>query len=322
MIVAEQITHVYPALRNQSERTALDDFSLTVPDGAFCILAGPNGSGKSTLFRLLCGLGAPSRGRVSICGHDLATAPDDARKALGVVFQSPAVDKHLSIAENLDIHGALYGLSRADRRTRATEALDWTRLKDRTHERVDTLSGGLARQVELAKALMTRPRALILDEPTTGLDPAARRAFLDALTRIQKDTGMTVLMTSHIFSDGEAADQVAIMQDGRLLAHDSPDALTARMGREVIVLRSADVVKLTAALAAESLSPRTTGPSELRLEDLDPAETITTVDRILNRHRALVDSLEVRRPSLEDVFVHLTTSGNGKTAADGKRSAA
>jgi len=231
MISIKNLSHVYPGSRKNPPRTAIADITLEVEDGAFCILSGPNGSGKSTLFRILCGMTKPSRGEVIIAGFDLARDPDGVRGALGVVFQSPAVDKYLSVQENLDLHADLYGLKGAERVERFTEALAWTDLKDRLNDRVETLSGGLARQVELAKCLLTRPRVLLLDEPTTGLDPNSRRNFLSALHRIQKERGMTVLMTSHIFSEAEDVDRVAVMKGGHLLAFDTPAALRRQLGQ-------------------------------------------------------------------------------------------
>ena len=238
MIQIENLSHVYPASRKTPARKAIDGLTLTVEEGQFCILSGPNGSGKSTLFRILCGMAYPSSGTIRIGGYDLLKEPAKARAQMGVVFQSPAVDKHLSVAENLKLHADLHGLSGRDLYERTDEALGWTDLKDRQNDKVMTLSGGLARQVELAKCLLTRPRLLLLDEPTTGLDPASRRNFVDALHKIQRGRQMTVLMTSHIFSEAEDADRVAIMKGGVLLANDSPQALRGQLGREMVVVQS------------------------------------------------------------------------------------
>ncbi|GAB3124666.1 ABC transporter ATP-binding protein [Novispirillum itersonii subsp. nipponicum] len=308
MILIRNLRHTYPGTRRQSARNALRDLSLEIPAGQFCILSGPNGSGKSTLFRILCGLAAPSSGSVSIGGHDLATAPERIRPLMGVVFQSPAVDKNLSVQENLTLHADLHGL-RGTAAGRMTEALAWSDLKDRLGDRVETLSGGLARQVELAKCLMTRPQILLLDEPTTGLDPASRRSFILALRRLQRDRKMTVLMTSHVFSDAEFADSVAILRDGALMAHDTPDRLKAMVGTEMVVIRPRDPAAFATVLETGFSRRPVRYGDELRIENIPPAEAVPLIAAVLDHHRADVLSIGVKQPDLEDVFVHVTGRG-------------
>lgn len=311
MILIRNLRHTYPGTRRQSARNALRDLSLEIADGQFCILSGPNGSGKSTLFRILCGLATPSSGTVTIGGHDLATAPERIRPLMGVVFQSPAVDKNLSVQENLTLHAELHGLRGAAATARITEALSWSDLKDRLGDRVETLSGGLARQVELAKCLTTRPQILLLDEPTTGLDPASRRSFILALRRLQRDRRMTVLMTSHVFSDAEFADSVAILRDGTLLAHDTPDRLKAMVGTEMVVIRPRDPAAFAAVLETGFARTPIRYGDELRIENIPPEEAVPLIAAVLANHRDDVLSIGVKQPDLEDVFVHVT----GRTAA-------
>ncbi len=306
MIVIESLTHVYPGGRRQSPRKALNGVSLTVPEGTFCILSGPNGSGKSTLFRILCGLAVPSQGRVSVGGHDLLSDPRAVRDLLGVVFQSPAVDKQLGVLENLRLHADLHGIRGAAFQERLEEALAWSDLKDRLGDRVETLSGGLARQVELAKVMLTRPRVLLLDEPTTGLDPGSRRAFLTALKRLQRDRRMTVLMTSHVFVEAEDADAVAIMRGGDLLAHGSPQALKARVGKEMVVVTARHPGLLSDALSRDLGLTVLRHGDELRVEDVPDDAPVGLIDQILKRWPTDVTSVAVKQPTLEDVFIHVT----------------
>ena len=221
----------------------------------------------------------PSAGSIRIGGHDLLSSPGKARAEMAVVFQSPAVDKHLTVAENLALHADLYGLRGQEREKRLVEALAWTDLRDRLNDKVDTLSGGLARQVELAKCLLTRPRLLLLDEPTTGLDPASRRAFLTALHDIQRQRNMTVLMTSHIFSEAEDADHVAIMKNGILLAFDSPQVLRGQLGREMVVVQSPVAEALEARIHAD-LGYRThRHGDEIRLEETDTNASLPVLEQ-------------------------------------------
>lgn len=307
MITIENLTHIYPGSGKTAPRTAISDLSLEVKEGEFAILSGPNGSGKSTLFRILCGLALPTSGKVRVAGLDLFAQPAKVRAVMGVVFQSPAVDKHLSVAENLKIHADLYGLGGAEFIRRRDEALSWTDLAERLEQKVDTLSGGLARQVELAKVLMTDPKVLLLDEPTTGLDPVSRRNFLGALHRLQKQRGMTVLMTSHVFAEADDVDRVAIMREGKLLAHDTPSALKAMIGTEMVVIQAKDTEGLAAKLRAEmGLAVRCIG-DEVRLEETENGESLPLLERILERYRPEVQSISIKQPGLDDVFVHVTS---------------
>ena len=306
MIQIKNLRHVYAAARKQPERTALADLTLSVAEGEFVILSGPNGSGKSTLFRILCGLAQPTRGQVAIGGLNLFTQAAEVRRIMGVVFQNPAVDKHLTVAENLRIHADLYGIVGAEFLARRQEALSWTDLGDRLDHKVDTLSGGLARQVELAKVMMTRPKFLLLDEPTTGLDPGSRRNFLAALHRLHRERGMTVLMTSHVFSEAEDVDRVAIMREGQLLAFDSPQALKSKIGTEMVVVRPTDPDRIGKELREHlGLAVRRHG-DELRLEETENGDGLPLLERILERWRPDILSISIKQPDLEDVFVHVT----------------
>jgi ABC-2 type transport system ATP-binding protein len=310
MINISHLTHVYPGSRKSPQRIAVDDLSLVIDDGEFCILSGPNGSGKSTLFRILCGMALPSKGTITIGGIDLLKKPAKARAQMAVVFQSPAVDKHLSVGENLRLHAALYGLKGGDYDERLVEAIEWTDIKTRLADKVDTLSGGLARQVELAKCLLTRPSILLLDEPTTGLDPASRRSFIQALHKIQRDRKMTVLMTSHIFSEAEDADRVAIMKGGRLLALDTPQSLRAQLGKEMVVVQSRQADTLEKRIRIDlNLKTRQFG-DEIRLEETSNGDSLPVLEQLLARYRPDIDSIAIKQPTLEDVFIHLT----GKSA--------
>ena len=317
MIVIQDLTHVYPGSRKNGPRKALDALTLSVNEGEFAILSGPNGSGKSTLFRILCGLALPSAGSVRVGGFDLFAEPAKVRGILGVVFQNPAVDKQLSVAENIRLHADLYCITGAEFAARRDEALAWTDLGDRLDQKVETLSGGLARQVELAKVLMTRPRVLLLDEPTTGLDPMSRRNFLDALHRLHRERGMTVLMTSHVFSEAEDVGRVAIMREGKLLAYDSPQVLKARIGTEMVVVQpDGDAEAFAEVLRAElGLAVRRHG-DELRLEETENGEGLPLLERMLERYRPRIRSISIKQPDLDDVFVHVTSRAVPERAKD------
>lgn len=311
MLQLINVCHTYAGGRKKGKdgtvpRPALTDVSFTVPQGEFVILSGPNGSGKSTLFRILCGLTLPSSGTITVDGLDLRTQMAAIRPLLGVVFQSPAIDKQLTVIENLRMQADLYTLPRRELTARCDEVLAWTDLKERLSQRVETLSGGLARQVELAKVLLTRPKLLLLDEPTTGLDPSSRRNFLMALRKIQKEQGITTLMTSHIFSDAETVDRVAILRQGQLLACDTPAALKCTLGCEVVVIVPRNPEEFARTLRDNLSYPVQLCGDEVRVEGLGLGAGVPLLENIMDRWRGEIQTIALKKPDLEDVFVHVT----------------
>lgn len=199
-------------------RVALADVSLVVPRGRFVALLGPNGAGKTTLFALATRLYATRRGTVSIFGHDLSRAPSAALGELGVVFQSRTLDLDLTVRQNLAYHAALHGLSGRAVRARIAALMERVGLADRLDEKVRALSGGQARRVEIARALLHGPRLLLLDEPTVGLDLASRAAIVQMVRALVRDEGIAVLWATHIFDEVEKDDQVYVLNRGRIIA--------------------------------------------------------------------------------------------------------
>src|SRR2546421_7257120 len=197
------------------DRAALTDLNLSIDRGEIFGFLGPNGSGKTTLFRILSTLLPIQPGHVAIAGLDLATHRDEIRRQIGVVFQAPSLDKQLTAAENLRHQGHLYGLGGADLEKRIDEMLARVGLSERPREYVSTFSGGMRRRVELAKGLLHRPRVLLLDEPSTGLDPGARIDLWRYLREIQSQ-GVTVLVTTHLMEEAEHCSRLAIIDGGRL----------------------------------------------------------------------------------------------------------
>lgn len=199
-------------------RAALSDVSLDVPPGRFCALLGPNGAGKTTLFSLLTGLFAAPSGRITLAGHDLAHAPRAALARLGVVFQQPTLDLDLTVRRNLLYFAGLHGLAGREAEARAMAALDRLGMAERAGEVVRNLNGGHRRRMEIARALVHRPAVLLLDEPTVGLDAAARTAITAHVHDLARD-GMAVLWATHLTDEVGDADDLAVLHKGRLLAH-------------------------------------------------------------------------------------------------------
>ncbi len=240
-IRASNLCRTFPGSRGRAPRAALDDLSLTVPIGEWVALLGPNGSGKSTLIRLISTADRANDGTLEALGSTIGGDTTDARalrrykSGLGVVFQSPGLDRLLTIRENLLAQASLFGLSGRASTERITSAARRFELIDRLDDRVGSLSGGLARRADLARALLHHPRLLLLDEPTAGLDLDARTRFLDTIADLRReaaDTGrpLTVLMTTHLMDEAERADRVVMMHEGRIVADGAPSDLRAALG--------------------------------------------------------------------------------------------
>lgn len=292
------------ALRRRfGDRLALDGVSFSVARGEVFGLLGPNGGGKTTLFRILSTLIAPTSGMARVGGAGVADAPHDARRQLGVVFQKPSLDGKLSVAENLDCHGQLYGLAGRRLQERTAATLAQLGLVDRQHDRVETLSGGLQRRVELAKALLHEPPILLLDEPSTGLDPGARRDFLGHLLHLRDTTGATIVLTTHYMEEAERCDRVAILHEGRVVRIGRPADLKREVGGDVVVLHADDLAALQAGIRGRFGFEADIVDGSLRLERERGHEFVRDV---VAAFPDAISSVTYGKPTLEDVFVHAT----------------
>lgn len=209
---------------------AVDGLSFEVQRGALFGFLGPNGAGKSTTVSVLCTLRPPTSGRAEVAGFDVARAPHEVRRRIGVLFQDPCVDDRLTGLENLKLHAMVYGVPRKERARRLEEAVALTGLAGAVERSVRTYSGGMRRRLELARVLLHQPEVLFLDEPTGGLDPQTRRAFWAYLADLRRSRGITVFLTTHYLEEVEGADAVVIIDHGKLVAAGSPDALKAELG--------------------------------------------------------------------------------------------
>jgi len=304
MVQVENLTRRFGA------REAVSGLSFEVARGQIFGVLGPNGSGKSTLFRILATMLAPSEGAVRVAGFDVTTQPDQVRARIGVVFQSFSLDRKLTVAENLTAQGHLYGLSGDALRDRMQASMARLGILERRRDLVGTLSGGLQRRVEIAKALLHRPEALLMDEPSTGLDPGARRELWQYIEELRAG-GATVLATTHILDEADRCDKLLLMHEGRRVAEGTPAELKARVGGDVVVLETSDAAELGRQLAARfGVAPILAGGT-LRVE-------------IANGHRFLAEAIEafpgaiqsiaLHKPTLEDVFLDLTGAAIGAEA--------
>lgn len=297
IVMIEGVSHRY------GDRIALEGIDLEARSGEILGLLGPNGSGKTTLFRILSTLLAPTAGRVRIDGLDVGTQRDAVRRRLGVVFQSPSLDRELSAGENLRHHGHLYGLRGSELNRRIDRMLERFGLADRRSERVRGFSGGMRRRVEIAKGLITQPRVLILDEPSTGLDLAAREDLLRMLQQV-RDEGIAVLLTTHLMEEADHCDRLAILDQGRLVATGSPADLRSRMGRLVVSMDVDQPGAMVQRLGESMGIDAGVVDGIVRFECSDAVERVGQWVELAGR--GSVRSITIGRPSLGDVFISLT----------------
>jgi ABC-2 type transport system ATP-binding protein len=282
------------------DRLALDGVSLSISPGEMFALLGPNGGGKTTLFRLLATLAPLQSGRVSIFGHTLPAEMQRVRELLGVVFQAASLDKKLTVEENLWHQGRLYGLTSAALRTKIGELLARLRLADRARSMVETLSGGLKRRVEIAKALLHDPRLLLLDEPSTGLDPIARSELWQTLSTLRDEHGVTVVLTTHLLDEAEKADRLAILNAGKLVALDTPARLRDTVGGDSITIETDEPGALAAQVTERFAIPAAVFDESVRIEQAAGHQWIA---RLVEAFPGQVKAIRLGKPTLEDVFI-------------------
>lgn len=289
-------------------RLALDGATLSVARGEIFALLGPNGGGKTTLFRILATLLRPTSGTFRVDGLDPAADVRAVRRRLGVVFQAPGLDRKLTVRENLVLQGALYRRSGPALLARIGDLLRTFRLEDRADDLVETLSGGLARRVEIAKALLHEPPVLLLDEPSTGLDPGARRDLMAVLLELAKG-GTGILLTTHIFDEADFAHRIGILDRGRLVALGAPAALKAEVGGDVVTVEAREeggapaLAREIAARFGAAAGKVSAVGTTVRVE-LPQAHVF--VPALVEAFPGRFRSLTLGAPSLEDVFIDRT----------------
>jgi ABC-2 type transport system ATP-binding protein len=298
VIRIENLGHLY------GDRTALNGVSFNVNHAEIFGLLGPNGSGKTTMFRILTTLMLPTSGRALILGHDVALEPGDVRRHIGVVFQSRSIDVKLTAEENLIHVGHLYGITGAALKNRVAEMLDRVSLTDRAKDRAESFSGGMQRRLELAKGLLHHPQVLLLDEPSTGLDPGARRDLWQYLQLLRDQEGVTVIVTTHLMEEAEKCDRLAILSHGNLVGLGTPAQLKSEIGGDVILLDARDPQPLATAISARfGVDAAVLDDGRVRIERQAGHRFITDV---VEAFPGAIDAVSVSKPTLEDVFIRRT----------------
>lgn len=297
MIEVQNLTHRY------GDRVALNGISFEAKQGEIFGLLGPNGGGKSTLFRILSTMMVPSMGRAVLAGHDVVREPAEVRRHVGVVFQTQSLDKALTVEENLRAQGHLHGLSGAVLRERMERAMGQLGLSDRRKDLVETLSGGLRRRVEIAKALLHRPQVLLMDEASTGLDPAARRDLSRHVEELRSGDGVTILLTTHILEEADRCDRLVLLHQGNIVAHGTPGELRSRIGGDVVVLEAGDTQSLAGRIEQRFGLKPSVMDGQVRVEIQNGHRFITEV---VEAFPGAIESVGLHKPTLEDVFVRET----------------
>lgn len=302
-IIAESLVKSYGKTR------ALDGLDLEVPEGTVLGLLGPNGAGKTTTVKILTTLLRPDSGRALVGGHDVVRDPDTVRRLMGLSGQYAAVDEALTGRENLDMVGRLYHLGGRAARARAAELLAQFGLEEAADRPARTYSGGMRRRLDLAAALVVRPRILFLDEPTTGLDPRSRLLMWDTIASLVRDGATLLLTTQYLEEADQLANSIAVVDHGRVIAQGTADELKSRIGGERVEVV---VDRVDLATAAETLSALAGSPAQV--DEVEARITIaaTGADRLVEAVRALddkgvrIEDIALRRPTLDDVFLTLT----------------
>jgi ABC-2 type transport system ATP-binding protein len=308
-ILAEGLVKIYKSRKN--EVRALDGLDLQVAEGTVLGLLGPNGAGKTTAVRIFSSLLRPDAGRATVAGFDVVRQPDELRMVIGLSGQFAAVDENLTGRENLWMFGRLYQLNRAEAVGRADELLDQFELMDAADRVVKTYSGGMKRRLDLASALIGRPRLLFLDEPTTGLDPRSRLGMWDVIRGLVRE-GVTLLLTTQYLEEAdELADTIAVVDHGRIIATGTADELKGQVGGErieVVVHAREAIPRGTEVLAGigEGSVDVDDHTRKLTVPTSRGAAALTQVVRELDEAGIRIDDIGLRRPTLDEVFLSLT----------------
>jgi len=295
--------------KNYGEIEAVRGIDFEVPTGETFGFLGPNGAGKSTTIKILCTLARPTSGTARVAGHDVTTERDRVRRNIGLVFQDTTLDNYLTGAQNLRFHAELYGVPAAAVAPRMQQVMEMVGLWDRRDSLVMTYSGGMQRRLEIARGLLHAPRVLFLDEPTVGLDPQTRTSIWEYINELKAREDITIFLTTHYMDEAEHCDRIAIIDHGKIVAIDTPEALKASVGKDRVQIQTADDAAAIAELGRDF---------GIEADMHEGAVTFSVaggeefVPRLFAGLSVPIRAVSVSRPSLDDVFMSYT----GKTIRD------
>lgn len=281
---------------------AVNDISFSVEENKLFAFLGPNGAGKSTTINMICTLLKQDSGEIIVDGFKIGEEDNEIRKRLGIVFQTGVLDPLLTVRENISTRGALYDLHGKE----LEERIRWASDSAGTNEFLDRpygkLSGGQKRRSDIARALVSKPRILMLDEPTTGLDPQTRKNVWNTIIRLKEEEGMTVFLTTHYMEEAEGADHVVIINRGELVAEGTPSELKEKYSSDILLLVSRKIDSLKKALDVDGVKYKMNGGNRVKIK---LKSTMDSID-LINRYKDLIDSLEVKMGTMDDAFIGVT----------------
>jgi len=301
--------------KNYGEIEAVRGIDFEVPVGQTFGFLGPNGAGKSTTIKILCTLALPTAGSARVAGHDVVRERDAVRRSIGLVFQDTTLDNYLTGAQNLRFHAELYGVPPAAVAPRMQQVMEMVGLWERRDSLVMTYSGGMQRRLEIARGLLHAPRVLFLDEPTVGLDPQTRTSIWEYINELKSREDITIFLTTHYMDEAEHCDRIAIIDHGKIVAIDTPEALKASVGKDRVQIRTGDDAAAIAELGREFGIEAGVHEGAVTFS-VDSGEQF--VPRLFAGLSVPIQAVSVSRPSLDDVFMSYT----GKTIRDAEATGA
>jgi ABC-2 type transport system ATP-binding protein len=281
--------------------TAVDNISFTVEQGTIFAFLGPNGAGKSTTINTLCTIQEKTQGELTINGNDVTTQKDKVRNDIGIVFQESTLDGKLTVEENLRLHCDFYNVPKAEVKDRIDFVLDLVDIENRRKESVESLSGGMKRRVEIARGLVHFPKVLFLDEPTTGLDPQTRANVWDYIHKLQKEKNITIFLTTHYMEEAEICNKVAIIDKGKIVAHDTPYNLKNQYTSTTMKIKASNYESILQYLGERSIKHKLNSEHVIVY-----ATKIDDVLEIVTKYKELIQDIEINKGTLNDVFIAIT----------------
>ncbi|RCW76775.1 ATP-binding cassette domain-containing protein [Saliterribacillus persicus] len=297
------ILEVKGLTKNYKDFQAVKGIDLEVEEGEIFGFLGPNGAGKSTTINMLSTIIKPSTGYAKVNGFDNVKEKNKVRASIGLIFQESTLDEKLTANENLMLHCKFYGIEKSIREERIVEVLEIVDLVDKRKNIVETFSGGMKRRLEIARGLLHYPRVLFLDEPTVGLDPQTRAHIWEYILKLKEKAGITIFLTTHYMDEAEICDRVAVMDHGKLIALNTPEALKAKVGGDIIEITAEDLPKAKEIIESSYNLEVQKKDDKLSFQVEKGSEFLVQLVREMD---IAITSVNLRRPTLNDVFLHLT----------------
>jgi ABC-2 type transport system ATP-binding protein len=298
-----KIIEIQELTRKFKQLTAVDSISFDVYKGEIFGFLGPNGAGKTTTINMLCTLLRPNSGHATVNGYDVLKQRRQVQRVIGLVFQDPTLDDYLSAEQNLLFHAYAYGVPKSVREERLKQLVELVGLSDRLKSRVSTYSGGMKRRLEIARGLLHHPQILFLDEPTLGLDPQTRYHIWEYIHALRKQEDLTIFMSTHYMDEAENCDRIAVIDQGKIAALDTPDNLKDSLGGDVVILEAEDPQKAISELEEKyNLSPQVQG----KTITFSVPHGETFLPEFMHSFQSKLVSVNLHRPTLDDVFLKLT----------------